>query len=76
MSRSFRRTSVTGMTTARSEKWHKRRARHVWRQAAKVALREGQEVLPLLREVSSVWLMPKDGKQWFDPRAFPQDMRK
>lgn len=76
MSRSFRHTSVSGITTACSEKWHKRRARHVWRQSAKVALREGQEVLPHLREVSSVWLMPKDGKRWFDPRSYPKDMRK
>jgi hypothetical protein len=34
------------------------------RRRVHVALIHGDEVLPLLREVSSVWCWPKDGKFW------------
>ena len=76
MSRSYRHTPIFGMSTATSEKWHKRRARHVWRQVVHVALGQGREVLPELRELSNVWTMPKDGRQYLDPRRWPEYMRK
>lgn len=33
-------------------------------------------VLPLLRELSNVWSMAKDGKMIFDPQEHPKLMRK
>jgi hypothetical protein len=33
-------------------------------------------VFPLLREHSNVWAFDKDGKRWFDPELFPEEMRK
>ncbi len=76
MSRSYRHTPIFGFTMAPSEKWQKRRARHVWRQAVKVALGNGAEILPHLREVSNVWSMPKDGKRWYSARRWPKVLRK
>ena len=35
-----------------------------------------ERIIPLLREHSNVWAMEKDGKQWFDPEQFPEEMRK
>lgn len=78
MSRSRRHTSITGMTTARSEKWDKREANRRARRLVREVLGHEPEAdaLPHLREVSSVWTFEKDGKQWFDPRRYPKDMRK
>ena len=35
-----------------------------------------KDVFPILREYSNVWAMDKDGKEWFDARLFPEEMRK
>lgn len=66
MARSFRTTQIAGITTARSDKPGKRKANRVLRAALRKALYRGDEVLPLLREVSDEYSMPKDGKSYFD----------
>ena len=76
MSRSIRHTPIAGITTAASDKWAKRRAQRSWRQAVRVAVGKGKEVLPELREVSNVWSMPKDGKRWYGVRRWPEVFRK
>ena len=35
-----------------------------------------EQSLPLLREVSNVWSMAKDGKTLVDPVRFPEVLRK
>ena len=68
MSRSRKKTPITGITTARSEKQDKRLANRKLRRKTRQVLRcqdlDGW-VLPVLREVSNVWCMDKDGKFWF-----------
>lgn len=78
MSRSRRKTPVTGITTATSEKQDKRSANRRIRQRVKRRLDENPEteVVPLERETSNVWAMEKDGKLRFDPKLHPDLMRK
>jgi hypothetical protein len=78
MSGSRKKTPISGMTTAVSEKQDKRLANRRVRRAVKQALHtfEAPEVLPHRRELTSPWTMAKDGKQWFDARRFPEDLRK
>ena len=64
MSRSRRHTPIMGYCGPGAEHWFKHHAHRALRRAVRVALSRGAEVLPLLREVSSVWTWPKDGKQW------------
>lgn len=78
MANSYRKTPVSGITTARSEKqdkkiWHSR-----MRAATRTHLRSGRDidVMPVEREVSNVWSFDKDGKSRFDPRKHPNLMRK
>lgn len=71
MSRSRRKTPIVGCTTSRSERqdkkvWHKR-----WRARERTALTSTKvddldAYLPLLeKQVSNVWDMGKDGKQYW-----------
>lgn len=80
MSRSFRHTPVTGITTARSEKADKRQAhrnlRAAERAAMETAIVEGEAIFPVLREVANVYSFEKDGKQRFDAKSNPRMMRK
>ena len=78
MSRSRKKTPIFGITTARSEKEDKRIANRKLRRVVKQELaREPDGVLPVLREVSNVWSMEKDGKlfyhksRWDDSRRYP-----
>ena len=79
MSRSRRSFPACGITTARSEKQDKRiynrRFRHRSKQSL-VAFDPEADVLPVLRELSNVWSMTKDGKMIFDPQKYPKLMRK
>jgi len=79
MARSRRRTPITSMTTAASEKQDKRWANRNCRSTLRRALKRGQDpdatVLPILRDVSDPWGMAKDGRSWFG-RHFPELMRK
>jgi predicted GNAT superfamily acetyltransferase len=80
MSRSYRHTPVTGITTARSEKDDKRQAHRNLRAATRAALEtvmaQGEAVFPVMREVSDVYSFAKDTKKRFDPKANPKLKRK
>lgn len=69
MSRSFRKTPIVGITTARSEKDDKRFANRCERHRARQAIRTCRDfdalVLPLKREMSDLWDFAKDGKVRF-----------
>jgi len=78
MSRSFRKTSITGITIADSEKQDKRdynrRYRRVIKQ--KLPVHQDDKGLPHLKEYSDPWVMDKDGKQYFNKTEAPHLMRK
>lgn len=78
MSRSRKRTSISGITNAKSEKQDKRLYNRRFRRACKIHLKifGADGLFPVLREHSNVWAMDKDGKKWFDPEKFPEMMRK
>ena len=78
MSGSRKKTPISGITTAASEKHDKRLANRRLRRAVKQTLLtvDGLEVLPHRRELSSPWTMAKDGKHWFDAQRFPEQLRK
>jgi hypothetical protein len=82
MSRSKRSESITGITTAESEKEWKRDANRKLRHAVSQTLHQlptadpDALVLPVMDEVANQFSRPKDGKQHFDPRKHPQLMRK
>lgn len=77
MSRSRRKTPIRGMSSADSEKQDKRMANRKLRRRVRSVLRvEPEAPLPRLREVSNPWSMDKDGKRFFDPERYPQEMRK
>ena len=67
MSHSYRHTPIQSMCTAVSEKKDKRIANRTLRHKVKMRLtyKIDEIKLPLLREVSDVWGMAKDGKMWF-----------
>jgi hypothetical protein len=71
MSRSYRKTPMMGHTTCRSERhdkfiWHKKWRLHERLNLIALKRNEGKDYLPIhSKEVSSVWWMGKDGKQYF-----------
>lgn len=75
MSRSRRKNKIRGNTTAGSEKLSKLTANRKLRRLTKVILKKRQDVLPLLREVSSKWDFEKDGKK-YDPELSEKELRK
>lgn len=78
MSRSRRHRPHCGITTAASEKEDKRRANRRERHANSQTLAvtgDGDRLKPL-HALSDPWVMEKDGKRRFDPRAHPKLMRK
>lgn len=77
MSRSMRRTPISGMTTAPSEKQDKRLANRRLRRIVRCRLMwQFAEVLPDLREVSDVGSFDKDGKTYFGRARNNRLMRK
>ena len=78
MSRSRRKTPITGWTTARSEKADKRATNKKLRRRNKSRLQAtgSADSFVRLREVSDRWCFAKDGKQRFDEAAFPKGMHK
>ena len=79
MTRSTRHAPFTGrtMTASKASEQHdKTRAQRRLRHA--IRLRIGDEVLPLLREISNVGWFGKDGKQRIDCRSawYAKAMRK
>ena len=78
MSRSRRKSPVTGITTSESEKDDKRIYNRRYRRASKQLFENDpvRDPMPKLREFSDPWLMDKDGKARFDPSEYPELMRK
>jgi hypothetical protein len=73
MARSYKKNPIFG-NADRSDKEGKRKANRALRKGVKTALVTEREI-PLLREVSNAWTMPKDGKNyWTD--ATKADLRK
>jgi hypothetical protein len=74
MSRSRRKTPITGHTTARSDAAWKAKAARVLRHTAKQALETSPDDTTFSGkrwEAINLWSAPKDGKYWFgkgDPR--------
>lgn len=64
MSRSRRKTSITGITTAVTEKENKRKANRKLRRLNKIKIHKKDYDLFQLREISDVWEFDKDGKQY------------
>ncbi len=75
MSRSRKKKPYIAITTCDSEKDCKRFANRSYRRKAKQALIREKEVLPLMRETSSVWDFGKDGK-YYRANPCPNWMRK
>jgi hypothetical protein len=78
MSRSRKKTSITGITFSPSEKQDKRLYNRRYRRVCKQNLESNieTELLPHLRDYSNPWSMNKDGKKWFDAKKYPKNMRK
>jgi hypothetical protein len=75
MSRSRKKTKIHGVTTARSEKQDKRVANRRLRRIVKQKVKADDMILPLMREVSSVWTFEKDGKTYYNGIS-AKEMRK
>jgi hypothetical protein len=63
MSRSVRHNPIMGWTTAKSEKKDKQIANRRLRRCVSEAINNDKSIMPLLREISCVYLFDKDGKQ-------------
>lgn len=63
MSRSRRKNPICGVTTAKSEKWDKKKAHRKERRKVKQALIEDAEDMPHKNEFYNPWNANKDGKQ-------------
>ncbi len=64
MSRSRRKTPITGVTTAVTEKENKRDANRKLRRLNKIKIHKKDYDLFRLREISNVWAFDKDGKHY------------
>jgi hypothetical protein len=74
MSRSYRHTPIIGNACGSSDKPGKQKANRAFRAGSRRKLRTATDVealvMPALREISSVWSFPKDGKHYMkDHRA-------
>jgi hypothetical protein len=76
MSRSCRKTPVTGITKSESDKRDKVLAHRRQRRQVRTALASGIDEIVTRRKAGDVWSFAKDGKQRFDPRCLPKLMRK
>jgi hypothetical protein len=76
MSRSRRKTPITGVTKAESDKRDKVLAHRRQRRRVRTALASGRLEIAMRRKAGDVWSFAKDGKQCFDPRRRPKLMRK
>ena len=78
MARSRKKTPITAVTTARSEKADKVAAHRKERRKVRAVLATdaAPDLLPGRREVSNVWTYAKDGKRYAHPWLEPRDLRK
>ncbi len=75
MSRSRKKTPISGITKSDSEKLDKRDANRRERRINKELLKKEKE-LKRIREVSDIWTFNKDGKVVFNEKKYPEMMRK
>ncbi|MBK6835329.1 MAG: hypothetical protein IPG89_14105 [Bacteroidetes bacterium] len=75
MSRSLKKTPISGITKAESEKEDKRLANRRHRRVTKIEVNKGDEVVGKLKEVSNVWSFEKDGKRYLRSIS-KKDLRK
>ena len=78
MARSRKKTPITGVTSAESEKAdkqaaHRRERRHV---RQRLTVDATADVLPHTREVSNPWAFAKDGKVYRGAKLRPKERRK
>lgn len=79
MSRSYKHTTISAITTAQSEKQDKRLANRRFRRISKHRVKIDAEPLIDLNEISDPWDFQKDGKRYFFPdeaKKFPKLFRK
>jgi hypothetical protein len=78
MSRSYKKTPIFGNAEG-SEKPDKRRWHKAYRRKSKQLINQSIEqldsfestIFPTEREISDVWLMKKDGKNYWNPKNIP-----
>jgi hypothetical protein len=76
MSRSRRKTPITGMTTAASDTRGKVLAHRRQRRRVRTALASGRIDVATRRKAGDIWSFAKDGKRRFDQALHPKLMRK
>lgn len=79
MSRSYKHTTISAITTAQSEKQDKRLVNRRFRRISKHRVKIEREPLIDLDEISDIWDFQKDGKGYFFPdeaRLYPKLFRK
>jgi tryptophanyl-tRNA synthetase len=76
MSRSKKKTPVSGIAIADSEKSWKQKIHRLFRRKEKQAIRKEEDPPEKLEEIESIWEGPKDGKSRFDDEKYPELMRK
>jgi hypothetical protein len=78
MTRSRKKTPITGVNSARSEKSDKLAAHRRERRTVRTRLKAEPDAdkLPDRREVSNVWAYAKDGKIYKKSWLRPKDLRK
>ena len=64
MSRSYLKLPIIGHTTAKSDKIGKRQANRAYRKIMRQRIANGIFAPFKIREISSVWDFPKDGKRY------------
>jgi len=79
MSRSYKHTTISAITTAQSEKRDKQLANRRFRRISRHRVKIDAEPLIDLDEISDIWDFQKDGKRYFFPnevKLFPKLFRK
>lgn len=79
MSRSFKHTTISAITTAQSEKRDKQLANRRFRRISRHRVRTETEPLIDLDEISDIWDFQKDDKRYFnseESKLFPKLFRK
>jgi len=76
MSRSRRKVSICGNTTAKSDKWFKRLVHKIFRRREKEAIQQETECPVSLDEAATLQKSDKDGKKYFDTDEHMDLMRK
>lgn len=79
MSRSYKKNSITGNCSSKSEKKDKQIYNKKLRRNIKQIMKKEEVddwLFPSLNETQNIWLMSKDGKSHFDSKKFPELLRK